>query len=287
MSNYRFVSVAEACYDFMQNASTLDQTIMRIQTPYPYYLADGTQSTAVFSMQSSRICKELGDYFGNYTIMVDKTLWGQAPLTPDRNILRDVFSQWFQDVRTDIIALCTAYYSIYNPLENYNGTETSTDEYGDSQNPFKRTKTISGKVKQNTDIDGYSQAGTVTPGADITADAYSGVDIEHSESTFDDQTYKNVSKDSSPLTGGHSKTKGDAASNYTTWDDYKEESTEEGTKTTTLNKHGNLGVTTSQQMVQSELDMRTHNLYMEVLRRFAHDKLSLINVNTVLEMEGM
>lgn len=132
----------------------------------------------------------------------------------------------------------------YNPIENYSMTEEETPDITRTETPdITRDKTISAK----SDF-------TVTTNSDTATDVYGF-------------------NSASPVPQGESNgnstvtTQGDADKNVTT-----ENETETGTRTEretgkrTLTRSGNIGVTTSQQMLESEIKLWEWNFYETVFK---------------------
>ena len=163
--------------------------------------------------------------------------------------------------------MLSAYESEYNPIENYNGNETATESYTN----YKDEKTISGKVKTNVDVENKNMTGEKIEDNTLSGYATS----IHSESSFDSgDNVKVVSQDESKGAVVNS-TNADSSSNYTEWDNYKEANQKYGSKTNTLTKHGNLGVTTNQKMINEELELRKHDIFENWLKEFANKHLIL------------
>lgn len=145
----------------------------------------------------------------------------------------------------------------YNPLDNYNGTteRVTTDTHGDE------TKT-------------HTTGGTDGTHKKVTTQALANTYTQHDTTTYDSTSPRMESKDIQ--NGG----------NETTDDLHTEDKTAHTEVTKTVgdasytgdiihteseNKHGNLGVTTSQQMIQSEVDMRLNPVQKQYLDRFIYE----------------
>lgn len=142
----------------------------------------------------------------------------------------------------------------YDPLNNYDRTETFTDSHVESGS--------------STNIGNVSDAGSYTDTAQSTAQ--NGGTNEHSVSADDSSTYEPRDKDttSSSMSGSNSSTSN--TTNSTT-------SSNAGTTQRTLgithtaNIKGNIGVTTSQQMLQAELDISMWNVYDHITDVFLQE----------------
>ena len=143
------------------------------------------------------------------------------------------------------VKLAAVFEAEYNPIENYSMTETMTDDvketvYGhvntrenDLTHEKSGTETLENGLQVVTDSDVYGyDSGTATPSEKETA-TNSGDDVTR---------YDTTDTDSGTQTD-----------------------TESGTDTETRNyeltRSGNIGVTTSQQMLQSEIDLWQYDFY--------------------------
>lgn len=154
----------------------------------------------------------------------------------------------------DLKRALDAWNADYNPLENYNGEieRVTLDNHG------KETR------KHTTGGDG----GTHNM---VTNAALANTATTHETTTYDSTALRTESKDSN--TGG----------TVTTDDLHTQDTTERENKALTVGettyaaddvhsetekKHGNLGVTTSQQMIESEIEMRLNPVTKQYLDRF-------------------
>lgn len=150
----------------------------------------------------------------------------------------------------------------YNPIENYDRSEETTDTTeATRQHSGKDTNQMSGTDSSTTTIDGTVQ----NSGSDINAS--SGNDVTTNETAaFNSSTM--VNHDKSTITHGLSstlshglKTDTDETDTFSVTHGRKSELThgekiEDDTETTRESRiHGNIGVTTSQQMLEQELEV--------------------------------
>ena len=126
----------------------------------------------------------------------------------------------------------------YNPLENYDSNEESTSTTGAKEENFKKGA--------NTDTTEVGQ-GITTTKSDTT--------------TYDSTNFTNVDK----------VTTDEAARTTTTNLGERSDTRTEKEHIDKFSKHihGNIGVTTSQQMIESELELRKRNVITEYLKNFA------------------
>ena len=128
--------------------------------------------------------------------------------------------------------------SFYNPLENYDSNEESTSTIGLKEENFKKGANI-----DKTEVG----QGTITTKSDITS---------YESNTFADAD--KVTTDESARTT--TSTMGERSDIRT-----EKEHVDKFSKRI----HGNIGVTTSQQMIESELELRKRNVVTEYLTDFA------------------
>lgn len=127
----------------------------------------------------------------------------------------------------------------YNPIENYDNNEESMTTTGAKEENFKKGT--------NTDTTEVGQ-GIITTKSDVTS---------YESNTFTDAD--KVTTDESPRT------------TTTTMGERSDIRTEkEHIDTFKKRIHGNIGVTTSQEMIESELDLRKRNIIFEYLTEFAN-----------------
>lgn len=126
----------------------------------------------------------------------------------------------------------------YNPIENYDNNEESTTTTGAKKENFKKGA--------NTDTTVVGQ-GTITTKSDVTS--------------YESNTFAEADK----VTTDES-----ARTTTTTLGERTDIRTEkEHIDTFKKRIHGNIGVTTSQQMIESELELRKRNVVTEYLTEFA------------------
>lgn len=210
----------------------IDSQIDEYTTPLP--ISDIKDNDNNVILTASLLLSYLYDTYGNY-----KT---NAPLA----------NLWFMYDSThhaDFLKAWLAWNAEYNPLENYNGIETNVRQYMDGET----TQTVShGKKTTNT----------------ILGD---GMKTETKVTTFDSET----PRDDNITTNTGSTETADSGTTTTTTDQSVKSLTVDGKNYTadkieaeTNARHGNLGVTTSQQMITSERDMRLNPLITMYLDAF-------------------
>lgn len=168
----------------------------------------------------------------------------------------DMYRQVDRRFGASLLATAQAYFdSEYNPIENYSMTEVETPN-------ITRAKTGSSSDDETTHAETNTDISTA-------GDSESGVFGFNSGSA------------SVPLSDGSSsqRTQGDKANNYTDGSrslDSTESVTETETGNRRLTRSGNIGVTTSQQMLQSEIELRKFDFLEEVFKCF--DKIICASV---------
>ena len=127
----------------------------------------------------------------------------------------------------------------YNPIENYDSNEESTSTIGLKEENFKKGANI-----DKTEVG----QGTITTKSDVTS--------YESSSTFADAD-KVTTDESARTTTTKMGERTDVRTEKEHIDTFKKRI------------HGNVGVTTSQQMIESELELRKRNVITEYLTEFA------------------
>lgn len=172
----------------------------------------------------------------------------------------------------------------YNPIENYSMTENEKTDYG-------KTNTLSGTDSlQMTGTDTHAHTGSDTTTHNGShSDAHTGTltdngsnGEENQVSAFNSSSYQDASKstgtvgntrtfndtvqttyndETETLQHGHTDTETRNMTDATT---YGRKDTASGKDERSLTRSGNIGVTTSQQMLQSDIDLWKWNFFYEV-----------------------
>lgn len=160
--------------------------------------------------------------------------------------------------------------SQYNPIENYSMVEeeeqpkktTTTQHYEDyevttSQNTDRDThREENADVDTTTDVYGFNSNASVPMGSSNESKDKANNYVDINESGLAEDNY---------ITEAHSKD----------GDDNKEVTTEEWDKKRTLTRKGNIGVTTSQQMIESTLKLYVFEFIKNVVYRDLDELLTL------------
>lgn len=204
-------------------------------------------------------------------------------LYADADFMKLAISNW---VNTNYWGISKAVHAIsvqYDPLNNYDRTETRTRnviEDGTNTGTVTDAGTNTGTV---TDA-GTSSAQSTTSGT-IDRDETSG--NQHKVSAMDSSTYSPANTDdgtatldestsgtaSTQGTSGNTRTDNLASSNTRT-DNLAHES--EMQEEESVRAYGNIGVTTSQQMLEAELEIAKYNIYRTFAGIFASDLLIMV-----------
>lgn len=181
---------------------------------------------------------------GNYVAEIFDEFWGSfyffcsSYTLDDENPLVKKFKTYNNQMAANLKKALDAFFSEYNPVENYDNIEESTTTTGAKEENFKKGT--------NTDKTEVGQ-GIITTKSDVTS---------YETNTFADAD--KVTTDES------------ARTTTTTMGERSDIRTEkEHIDTFKKRIHGNIGVTTSQQMIESELELRKRNIIFVYLTEFA------------------
>ena len=140
----------------------------------------------------------------------------------------DILSKIYSDRFTKSVSVLL---TEYNPIENYNSTETENIEIsGENSSTSENSTTATGETTTNT-------TGETT----------------ETLSPYDSENFNNNSKNNTSGVTSESSSSSDTSSNTMS-------GTSSQTNARTLKRSGNIGVTTSQQMIQSEIELRKNDL---------------------------
>ena len=133
----------------------------------------------------------------------------------------------------------------YNPLENYSMEETETEDTTNT-GTVGNVSTLTGSASRNNTEETDATIDKSVYGFDSSQASPSESETDHSETTATETSTESQS-------GNNTRTDNLA-----------------GTRDRTLTRSGNIGVTTSQQMLQSELDIRMYDFYKSVYDDIDH-----------------
>lgn len=150
----------------------------------------------------------------------------------------------------------------YDPLYNYDRTEEWTDTHsGDySKSGSGNSSGTTGTTNDLTETHNLATSNDVTN--------------THSEKAFNDSNYVGTTQDVTDQDGTDTGTitnTGTVTGNYSNNDSNNESGDDSFTNNHNGRMYGNIGVTTSQQMLQSELDIARWNMYEHIADLFASE----------------
>lgn len=178
----------------------------------------------------------------------------------------------------------------YNPIWNKDGTETTTTENSAKTTTYEKGNQTNRTTKgEQINTNGYGEGQTTeSQGATNTTNTY-GQDkttTENKTAAFNSSTYQDDTQATETIEGKTDKIKTDAVTNTTTekaktdtitegqredtfTDGARTDTTQEGetTQTTTYTFGGNIGVTTTQELLTAEFDMRQKYNFFDIIFR--------------------
>ena len=146
----------------------------------------------------------------------------------------------------DLIRAYDAFYAEYNPIDNYDGTEeiTHLEKHGTI------TKTSGGSSTETSTANNINTINSVAP--------FDTSDMTNNDKSVNSGSSENIiSSDNSDTTEYNDTTLGTDTAHDITKD--------------TIRKHGNIGVTMTQQMIQEEINLRFKPILIEYLTRFVYE----------------
>lgn len=164
-------------------------------------------------------------------------------LYADPDMMKFAITNWANINNWSILKAVTAINIEYEPLNNYDRTETRT-----------KSGTNTGTVTDN----GNTSVTSTTSGTN---------ENEHKVSAYDSSSYSPDTKDEENTSGSGTST---GTSGNTRTDNLAHAEQEN------VRAFGNIGVTTSQQMLQAELDLSLYNIYQTFAGIFAFDLLLMV-----------
>lgn len=218
---------------------------------------------------------------------MDTLYWDRIFLSKYENIqdaesnFEKVFKSFMKRHEVDFSLMYQALYDYkYSPIENYNRIEESDVVKGgkDTNNTTETSEnTITyGTIdtrEDNLSATAQSNATDRNAGTDIISKAVSGFnqpntmnDSERETTTYGKET-STTGNTTTTNTGTQKNTKSGTDSNNS-GSVKSSEMSYGGTEKTTSNIHGNIGVTTNQQMIESEIEMRKSNLLENIIEQF-------------------
>jgi hypothetical protein len=219
--------------------------------------------------------------------MLDTLYWSRLFISKNESVqdaesqFEKVFKNFLKRRQKDFNLIYQSLYDYtYNPIENYNRMEVSDVVKGGTDTNTTREQSENsinyGSIdtrEDNLSATAQSNATDRNAGTDIISKAVSGFnqpntmnDSEKETTTYGKET-TTTGTTTTTNTGTQKNTKSGTDSNNS--ESLKtSEMSYGGTEKTTSNIHGNIGVTTSQQMITAEVEMRKYNLLENILDEF-------------------
>lgn len=198
---------------------------------------------------------------------------------PHPAVLERLINRWFSSRKHDFEMMWRALHAEYNPIENTDRYEDSWrtierdgegKEKRGSSNSIKRTNSQKSKINGETKGNGSTKGkSTRTP----------KLTTEETVSAFDSESYqpdKRISESGTERTNNTETTNTSANSSQTAEQNGNENETatenaninrtekSKDTEKTGLHSHGNIGITTNQEMINEELELRKFDIYKAI-----------------------
>lgn len=200
--------------------------------------------------------------------------WEFEVLYGDPNFIKSMIGIWSDRWYATFERWIRALSIDYNPLENYDRREEWTDA-------GNKNRSTSGSVTSANSINNKeSQTDHTSSNSMTSSDRKTGDENEHTVSAYDSTTYQADNKDKKTGTDHNSalnSTLDDSRRSIqgnTSAVNSSQNKNSEGENTSSIHAgrtHGNIGVTTSQQLLQAELDVSRFNLYDEAADLFLQE----------------
>jgi hypothetical protein len=205
--------------------------------------------------------------------------------TPELDRFIAVYREWLAEHQSDNDRICKAWLAEYNPIHNYDRNEDSTDsvayngQISDTETG-EQTETKKGTITRTYGavVDTFTNAERKTTtkqrqGVQMSVATYDSAEktVEKSEPT-NQETGDEETTDATTDTINHgSRTDNEIQTN-------PDKTTIKGGHTNSHGAHeyGNIGVTTTQQMITAEYDLRIRALALRLLDNFCREKLFLL-----------
>lgn len=229
-------------------------------------------------IQIYKVSDELTKYPANHFDIVDddstvivhdttvrnyiKTHYNMFYMTESLNMC---FGVYMATTRHDFITMYKAWTMEYEPLENYNKNETTT-----------HIKNVGNEKTSNT--------GDITSNGTTENDNENSPTTKHYTTTYDNATENRL--ESYDISTGKTSTDSTTTQNTSTETEYKtttlNDMTAHEVEINTNKTFGNIGVTTSQQMLQSEIDLRKQHLIQMYLDTFCRQYMFYVGGDDIV-----
>lgn len=180
-------------------------------------------------------------------------------LFPNADILGRLIGNWSKTRLAAWNRMIGALDAEYNPIENTDRYEDHLEDYTrdltESDNYTRDLKESDDYNRNLTDSGNSNSSGSIQN----SRTGYNSSDLQLTDSSGSEDH----SDDSRSYTGGDNRNKG-----YTGSDNRNKGFTGGDTRHTVIHTHGNIGVTTNQQMVEAELKLRQYDIYKLITKEF-------------------
>lgn len=180
-------------------------------------------------------------------------------LFPNADILGRLIGNWSKTRLAAWNRMIGALDAEYNPIENTDRYEDHLEDYtrdlNESDNYTRDLKENDNYTRNLTDSGNSNSSGSTQN----SRTGYNSGDLQVTDSS----SSEDHSDDSRSYTGSDDRNKG-----YTGSDNRNKGFTGGDTRHTVIHTHGNIGVTTNQQMVEAELKLRQYDIYKLITNEF-------------------
>ena len=180
-------------------------------------------------------------------------------LFPNADILGRLIGNWSKTRLAAWNRMIGALDAEYNPIENTDRYEDHLEDYTrdltESDNYTRDLKESDDYNRNLTDSGNSNSSGSIQN----SRTGYNSSDLQLTDSSGSEDH----SDDSRSYTGGDNRNKG-----YTGGDNRNKGFTGGDTRHTVIHTHGNIGVTTNQDMVEAELKLRQYDIYKLITNEF-------------------
>ena len=199
-------------------------------------------------------------------------------LYPDPDYMKDVISLWFRTHYRTFDKWMKALEIEYEPLWNYDRTEEYTDEHEgsdirtkDNKYSSKGTSESEGATtgKTTNDLKSEIEYGKSTTDTKSVS-AYNSSSWENREKDVIAESGTDTTKDTGSVTNNNT-SKDSTTSNDSGTSEQTDKGSDKWKNTHKAHLYGNIGVTTSQQMLEAELEIARFNIYEQISDLFIQD----------------
>lgn len=196
-----------------------------------------------------------------------------TPLYKEPRVFQALVTHWFIAKQWTIQHLINIIEAEYNPIENYNRIEDSSDTLSGSD----VLRMAGGNQETHSGTDTETHSGTDTDRHSGTDTTTNSISAENESGWSNDTKADQLHGESIATEHGHTI---NDTHGHTITDQYQNRSdtTEYGKiNTRNSNIHGNIGVITNQQMIEQELELLRHfDIYGYIAELFENDNMLLI-----------